>query len=227
MTETRHRRQFVGLLTTLLLAVSGTAAHAQPAENPATWVWPEVVPDEAVRRSIVDGGYTQEELRNIKSELTILAGISARKQSAGGAVRAVQGTGADGGSDAAREAGVQAGARRWPPYFDPSIRFSGRAMKNLEALFGGTGEIDRGMPDRRNRVTGIIAHKDRVWITWMVEGHHTGPMFGLSPTGRFIQAREVSMLRFRDGRITELDMLADEFGLYLQAGGKPGAAKGE
>lgn len=208
-------------IAAIAVATAGLAgpAVAGPApENPARWQWPSVVPDAAVRQSIIAGGYSQQELRNIKTELGILESVSVRRPAAG--------AGAASGAGAARPGGgAGAGSGRWPPYFAPDIRFSGRAMRNLETLFGGPSEIDRGIPDRTNRVVGILAKGDRVWITWLIEGHHTAPMFGLPPTGKAIQAREISMLRFKDDKIIELDMMGDELGLYLQAGGKPGEAK--
>jgi predicted ester cyclase len=194
-----------------LVFTAAPSLAAPQQENPAEWQWPSVVKDDSVRQSIINGGYSQQELRNIRTELAILEGISVRR------VAPVSG--------GPPPAGAAAGSGRWPPYFASDIRFSGRAMRNLEKLFGGSNEIDRGIPDRTNRVVGIIAKGDRVWITWMIEGHHTGSMFGLPPTGKALQAREISMLRFKDDKIAELDMMADELGLYIQAGGKPATSK--
>lgn len=219
-----------GALLFAAVALIGATEPDRAADtDPAHWIWPAVASDPALRKSIIEGGYTAEELRNIRTELSILAEVTARRataardaERAGGRPQAaggVSGSTGAGAAPAAATGGGQPGARGWPPYFQPDVIFHGRSFRQLEQAFGGNGYSDASIPDRTNRVVGIIAKGDRVWVTWMIEGHHGAPIFGYPGSGKPISIRETAMLRFREGRIAEIDMLGDELGLYLQAGG--------
>ena len=50
-------------------------------------------------------------------------------------------------------------------------------------------------------------------------GRHTGPFFGVDPTGRDIEFVVTDILRIVGGRIVELRHVEDLFGAYAQLGG--------
>lgn len=43
----------------------------------------------------------------------------------------------------------------------------------------------------------------RVVVRFSVEATHTGPLWGVGPTGRRVRMREIHLMRFRDGRLVE------------------------
>jgi predicted ester cyclase len=93
-----------------------------------------------------------------------------------------------------------------------------RGFHELEAIYGSNGY--GGIPDRINKVDIILAHGDRVFVSWIIEGHHTGKLFGFPGDGKLINVRESSITRFKDGKAVEINFIADDFALYTQAGGK-------
>jgi len=175
-------------------AKPAVAATPAPAQTPLTWTWPSSASDPQVRQSIVDGHYTQEELRNIRSQLEALSIPPL--------------------IDAAHPA--DAPILIGPP---PSVKFSGRGFRGLESFFGGQGYLYGSIPDRVNVVQSILAKGDRVWVVWQIKGHQSGAMFGFPASGKAIAVREMAMIRYKDGAMTEADYWGDDLGLYKELGG--------
>jgi hypothetical protein len=203
------------VLASLALAA---AAHAQPAEraagppkgptqgdlifqaaitashtDPAKWDWPSSASPE-VRQQIVEGHYGPEELRNI---FTVLARSSGGNWPNNGPRAASPNLDALTAADAISH---------------------GRGFRGLEVFYGSNGY--GGVSDRVNRVDTLIAHGDRVYISWVWEGRHTGKLFGFPGDGKTIHVRESSMTRFKDGKAAEIDNIGDDLAVYTQAGGK-------
>jgi ketosteroid isomerase-like protein len=63
----------------------------------------------------------------------------------------------------------------------------------------------------------LIATADRVVVAFVMRARHTGPLTTplgvVAPTGRPVAARTIDVLSVRDGRITDITVVADEFGL--------------
>ena len=185
------------LVACLILAASPQAsAQPQPTElNPRTWAWPAAASDPQVRQSIVEGNYTQEELRNIRIQLEALSQPPI--------------------VDAAHPA--DAPILIGPP---PGVKFGGRGFRGLEAAFGGQGYLYGSIPDRTNVVQSILAKGDRVWVIWSIKGRQGGKMFGFPPSAKLLDVREIAMVRYRDGTLTEADYWGDDLALFSQLGGK-------
>ncbi|HTK34053.1 MAG TPA: ester cyclase [Caulobacteraceae bacterium] len=173
----------------LIAQAAIVASHTDPAK----WDWPSAASAD-VRKGIIEGHYTPEELRNIFITLARSSGPSWPNS----------------GPKAANPslAVLQA----------PDAINHGRGFQGLEAFYGSNGY--GGIEGRVNKIDNLIAHGDRVWITWIIEGRHTGKLFGFPGTGKQIQVRESSMTRFKDGKAVELDFIGDDLALYTQAGGK-------
>ena len=74
-------------------------------------------------------------------------------------------------------------------------------------------------PDVRMEVIELIAEGDAVVGRFACSGTHLGDWLGYAPTGRRFEAvDEVSIYRFRDGRIVETWGLEDNVGLLEQLG---------
>lgn len=73
-------------------------------------------------------------------------------------------------------------------------------------------------PDRRDRVIGLLAEGDKVWMRFSLIGTHTRSFYGLAPTGRRVEMPEVGIMRFVDGKWAEGWYFGDELGILLQLG---------
>jgi predicted ester cyclase len=74
------------------------------------------------------------------------------------------------------------------------------------------------LSDHRIRIEALIAEGDSVWARLNFQGRHTGPLFGIAPTGKTIGAHVVVIATFEGDRWSRLWCLGDELGLLLQLG---------
>ncbi|HTK34052.1 MAG TPA: ester cyclase [Caulobacteraceae bacterium] len=178
----------------LIMQAAVAASHTDPAK----WDWPPIASPK-VRKEIAEGHYSPEELRNI---FTILASFSGNRWP-------TQGPKAQDPSTAKLRA--------------PDAIAHGRGFRGLEVFYGSNGYAggpDGSIGDRVNNVDTVIAHGDQVLISWIIEGHHTGKLFGFPGDGKPMHVRETSVQRFKDGRAVETNAIGDDLALYTQAGGK-------
>ncbi|MFD9905036.1 ester cyclase [Streptomyces sp. NPDC059063] len=101
-------------------------------------------------------------------------------------------------------------------FFAPGYRVHRHGMAHLAALGGfahGTGYTAASIADRQDRIEDVVAKGDRVWAVWTIQGTHTGPLFGVEPTGRSLSVLELGIWRLVDGRVAEAWFFADEYGL--------------
>jgi predicted ester cyclase len=82
-----------------------------------------------------------------------------------------------------------------------------------EMAYGG-----QSIPDRTDRILDVIVHGNRVWATWLIEGTHSGPIYGIAPTGRRVTVLELGQWRIDDGLIAEAWFFVDELALIHQLG---------
>ena len=84
----------------------------------------------------------------------------------------------------------------------------------------GMGELDleRSIPDRRDRVEMLMAEGDHVWIRYSTSGTHKAAFCGLPPTGKRVGVPVVSLMKFVGGEWKETWSMADELGMMLQLG---------
>lgn len=73
-------------------------------------------------------------------------------------------------------------------------------------------------PDRVDVMERVIADGDRVGLLFRVTATHTGPFFGIAPTGRKIDVYEIAWLRIKDGQMVEGWFMMDETALLKQLG---------
>jgi predicted ester cyclase len=108
-------------------------------------------------------------------------------------------------------------------FHGPGFVVHRRGMAHLAAGgdFPGTGYDSAAIADRVDEIVDIIAKDDRVWCVWMIRGTHTGPLFGIAPTGRPIEVLEMGAWRFHNGKVAEAWFFADEYALAGQLGVAP------
>src|SRR5262249_8311070 len=79
-------------------------------------------------------------------------------------------------------------------------------------------DLERSIPDRRDRVDVQMAEGDQVWIRYSTSGTHKAAFCGLPPTGKRLGVPVVSLMKFTGGAWKETWSLADELGMMLQLG---------
>src|SRR5689334_15660372 len=109
----------------------------------------------------------------------------------------------------------------WPSYKRWRGGIEQLAMNARDQGFAGPGSYLRGaFPDRTDTIEEIIADGDHVGMLFRVRGTHKGNFFGIAPTAKPIDIRELGIFRLADGRITEAWFMADELGLLQQLGAR-------
>jgi predicted ester cyclase len=76
----------------------------------------------------------------------------------------------------------------------------------------------RALPDRHDRVDGLLAEGDSVWMRFRLTGTNTRPLYGLPPSNAPVEVPELGIMQFENGKWTEGWYFGDELGLLLQIG---------
>lgn len=78
--------------------------------------------------------------------------------------------------------------------------------------------LQNGFPDARWWETEMVAEGDTVVWRGRMTGTHTGPFFGIAPTGNTIEITATSVLKLRDGKIVWQRINNDDLGMMSQLG---------
>ena len=76
-------------------------------------------------------------------------------------------------------------------------------------------------PDLRFNIEQMVAERDRVVSHLVMEGTHQGSWMGISPTGKRLQIRMITIHRIANGKIAEDWVLVESLGLFQQLGAVP------
>ena len=76
-----------------------------------------------------------------------------------------------------------------------------------------------GLPDLRVSVETSLSAGDRAAASFLYEGAHNGPYFGVAPTGRPLRFTSCDIFRVREGRIVEHWGMGDIAGVLAQLKG--------
>lgn len=76
-------------------------------------------------------------------------------------------------------------------------------------------------PDLRFNIEQTIAEGDRIVTHLVMEGTHQGAWMGISPTGKRIQIRMITIHRIANGKIAEDWVLVESLGFFQQLGVLP------
>jgi len=91
-------------------------------------------------------------------------------------------------------------------------------------LAGPVGRIrDRlvGFPDVTTSIQDIFVSGDKLAVTLIWRGTHTGPYGGVPATGKPVEVRDTAIWHFRDGKVTKILTLQDQFAILKQIGYLP------
>jgi len=76
--------------------------------------------------------------------------------------------------------------------------------------------ITAALPDRRDRIDGLLAEGEKVWMLFKVSGTQSAPLYGLAPTGKRVELPEIGIMTFADGKWKQAWYFGDELGMLLQ-----------
>jgi steroid delta-isomerase-like uncharacterized protein len=106
-----------------------------------------------------------------------------------------------------------------PEILTEDLQFRG-SLGQTKSGHGEFGEyvdfIQRAFPDFSNEIEEIISEGDKAFARLTYRGTHRGEVFGIAPTGRRIQYAGAAVFKFREGRIAEVWVLGDVYGLIAQ-----------
>jgi predicted ester cyclase len=75
-----------------------------------------------------------------------------------------------------------------------------------------------GFPDLTTSIEDMFVSGDKLAVTLIWSGTHTGPYGGVAATGRPVAVRDTAIWHFRDGKVVEILTLQDQFGFLKQIG---------
>ncbi|HTZ29194.1 MAG TPA: ester cyclase [Streptosporangiaceae bacterium] len=76
-------------------------------------------------------------------------------------------------------------------------------------------------PDLTTSIEDLFVSGDKLAVTLVWRGTHTGPYGGVPATGRPVEVRDTAIWHFRDGKVAEILTLQDQFGMLKQIGYLP------
>jgi steroid delta-isomerase-like uncharacterized protein len=74
------------------------------------------------------------------------------------------------------------------------------------------------VPDLRYEILDLIVDHDKIAVFLRVTGTHVGTLFGMAPTGRTFDIRQMQIEWLREGRICQHWRITDELALLRQLG---------
>ena len=78
-----------------------------------------------------------------------------------------------------------------------------------------------GFSDLTTTIQDIFVFGDKLAVTLIWRGTHTGPYGGVPATGKPVEVRDTAIWHFRDGRVAEILTLQDQFAFLKQVGYLP------
>lgn len=73
-----------------------------------------------------------------------------------------------------------------------------------------------GLPDLKVAIEAMVADKDHVAASFVYTGTHSGPYFGVAPTGKALRFTSCDIFRVQDGLIAEHWGMGDIAGVLAQ-----------
>jgi predicted ester cyclase len=78
-----------------------------------------------------------------------------------------------------------------------------------------------GFPDVTTGIQDMFVSGDKLAVTLIWRGTHTGPYGGVAATGKPVEVRDTAIWHFRDGKVIEILTLQDQFAILKQIGYLP------
>jgi predicted ester cyclase len=100
-------------------------------------------------------------------------------------------------------------------------------LRNNGVHVGAAGPVGRirdrlaGFPDLSTSIQDMFVSGDKLAVTLLWRGTHTGPYGGVPPSGKPVEVRDTAIWHFRDGQVSEILTLQDQFAFLKQIGYLP------
>jgi len=78
-----------------------------------------------------------------------------------------------------------------------------------------------GFPDLTTSIEDMFVSGNKLAVTLIWRGTHTGDYGGVAATGKRVEVRNTAIWHFRDGKVAEILTLQDQFGMLKQIGYLP------
>ena len=91
-------------------------------------------------------------------------------------------------------------------------------VTDFESLSGYYRTLMGAADDVRVELEHTVEQGDLVAVRFRLRARHTGELLGAPPTGKQLELRGATFLRFEDGRVVERWQHADDLGLLQQLG---------
>ena len=82
-----------------------------------------------------------------------------------------------------------------------------------------------GFPDVNTSIQDMFVSGDKLAVTLIWRGTHTGPYGGVPATGKPVEVRDTAIWHFRDGKVIEILTLQDQFAFLKQIGYLPDSVR--
>jgi predicted ester cyclase len=76
-------------------------------------------------------------------------------------------------------------------------------------------------PDLTTSIEDMFVSGDKLAVTLIWRGTHTGEYGGVAATGKRVEVRDTAIWHFQDGKVIEILTLQDQFGMLKQIGYLP------
>lgn len=107
----------------------------------------------------------------------------------------------------------------FPDLLVPDVTFRG-SLGQEKSGYGGLAEyvafVQSAFPDFHNEVQDVVADETRAFARLLYSGTHQGEVFGIPPTGRRFEYSGAALFSFREGRVSDVWVLGDVYGLTRQ-----------
>ena len=98
----------------------------------------------------------------------------------------------------------------------------GQPSAGRQPLLDAVAAFKQGLPDMDTTIDCEVANGDLVVQYGVMSGTHTGDLWGIPPTGKFVRIPWIDIHRVTDGQIVESWHLEDIAGMLQQLGVTPG-----
>ncbi len=82
-----------------------------------------------------------------------------------------------------------------------------------------------GFPDVTTQIVDMFGAGDKIAVSLIWRGTHTGTYGGVPPTGKPVEVRDQAIWHFSGGKVTEILTLQDQFGILKQIGYLPDSVR--
>ncbi len=80
-----------------------------------------------------------------------------------------------------------------------------------------------GFRDLTTSIEDMFVSGDKLAVSLLWRGTHTGDYGGVGPTGQRVGVRDIAIWHFSNGKVVEIHTLQDQFGILKQVGFLPAA----